>query len=57
MQWENKRVALARGGTVEGLGFWNRSHVRLQQTQPQTFAVAINQESESRSRKHAGRKE
>lgn len=29
MQSENKRVALARGGTVEGLGFWNRSHVRL----------------------------
>lgn len=57
MQWENKRVALARGGTVECLGFWNRSHVRLQQTQPQTFAVAINQESESRSRKHTGRKE
>lgn len=57
MQSENKRVALASGGTVEGLGFWNRSHVRLQQTQPQTFAVAINQESESRSRKHAGRKE
>lgn len=47
MQLEKKRVAVARGGTAEGFGFRNRSHVRLRHnTSPDLVAVAIQQESD-----------